>query len=143
MTVVLDPANPLHVHAAERLETEVPIWLTTVDADGQPQSSPVWFWWDGGVFHFWSKPDTPKVRNMRGSPHVSLHLQASDTGDDDVVILEGIAEVDVGRSDADWFPAFVDKYRTLIEEYGWTLGEGEAAEYSLRFRVMPTRIRAH
>jgi PPOX class probable F420-dependent enzyme len=139
--VVLDSTNPKHARALERLETETPIWLTTVDADGQPQSSPVWFWWDGEVFHFWSKPDTPKVRNMRGNPRVSLHLQASDTADDDVVIFEGVAEVDAGPSDAAWFPSFVEKYRSLIEEYGWTVGEGEAAEYSLRFRVTPTRIR--
>ena len=101
----------------------------------------MWFWWDGEVFHFWSKPDTPKVRNMRGNPRVSLHLQASDTADDDVVIFEGVADVDTEPTDAVWFPAFVEKYRSLIEEYGWTLGEGEAAEYSLRFRVTPTRIR--
>ena len=73
---VLDPANPLHARAAERLASEIPIWLTTVDADGQPQTSPVWFWWDGEIFHLFSKPDAPKVANMRSNSHVSLNLQA-------------------------------------------------------------------
>ncbi len=139
--MVLDPTNPKHVRAAERLATEIPIWLTTVDAEGQPQSSPVWFWWDGEVFHLWSRPDTPKVRNVRGNPRVSLHLQASDTADDDVVIFECVAEFEPGPSDAAWFPAFSEKYRSLIELYGWTLGEGVAAEYTVAFRVTPTRVR--
>jgi PPOX class probable F420-dependent enzyme len=139
--VLFDPANPKHARALERLATEFPIWLTTVDADGRPQSSPVWFWWDGEVFHMWSKPDTPKVRNIRGNPRVSLHLQASDTADDDVVIFEGIAEIEAGESDGAWLPAFTEKYRPLIESYGWTAGEGEAAEYSLLFHVTPTRVR--
>ncbi len=30
-----------------RLREEVIVWLTTVRSDGQPQSVPVWFLWDG------------------------------------------------------------------------------------------------
>jgi hypothetical protein len=33
--------------AEQRLQDEKTIWLTTVAADGQPQSSPVGFLWDG------------------------------------------------------------------------------------------------
>lgn len=34
-------------HAERRLREERIAWLTTVRADGQPQSVPVWFLWDG------------------------------------------------------------------------------------------------
>ena len=46
----LDTTDPKDAHAAERLASEIPVWLTTVNDQGQPQSSPVWFWWDGEVF---------------------------------------------------------------------------------------------
>ena len=32
-----------------RLRTEEVIWLTTVDGQGMPQPSPVWFVWDGST----------------------------------------------------------------------------------------------
>lgn len=40
MTDVLQQEGP-----AQRLATEGIGWLTTAGADGQPQSSPVWFIW--------------------------------------------------------------------------------------------------
>ena len=60
-------------HADRRLRTEVILWLTTVRADGQPQSSPVWFVWDGRTFLIYSLP-SQKVPNIRRSPRVSLHM---------------------------------------------------------------------
>jgi len=123
-----------------RLATEIPIWLTTVNEVGQPQTSPVWFWWDGGSFHLLSRPGAPKVANVGGNPRVSLNLQASDTADDDVVIFEGLAEFDPGPPDPDWYIPYVAKYGSLIEAYGWT-PESMLEEYSTPFRVTPTRVR--
>ena len=40
----------LNVREYERLSADLIVWLTTVDASGQPQSTPVWFWWDGSTF---------------------------------------------------------------------------------------------
>ena len=137
---IFDPTNPKHARALERLGTEIPIWLTTVNGKGQPQTSPVWFWWDGDVVHVFSKPDTPKVRNLRENPRVSLHLQASDTADDDVVILEGLAEFDPEPPTAERFSEYVAKYRGLIDEYGWT-PDSMLGEYSVGLRITPTRVR--
>jgi len=137
---IFDPTNPKHARASERLATEIPIWLTTVNGKGQPQTSPVWFWWDGDVVHVFSKPDTPKVRNLRANPRVSLHLQASDTADDDVVILEGLAEFDPEPPTVERFTEYVGKYRGLIDEYGWT-PDGMLGEYSVGLRITPTRVR--
>ena len=44
---MLDPSDQAQARAAERLRGEQVAWLTTVRADGQAQSSPVWFLWDG------------------------------------------------------------------------------------------------
>jgi Pyridoxamine 5'-phosphate oxidase len=44
-------SDPLaETRPAERLAIEPIVWLTTAGADGQPQSSPVWFHWDGLAF---------------------------------------------------------------------------------------------
>lgn len=40
-----------------REEEEEVAWLTTVRADGQPQSVPAWFLWDGETFIVYSRPD--------------------------------------------------------------------------------------
>jgi hypothetical protein len=37
---VLDPSRQAHAHADRRLRSEQVVWLTTVRADGQAQSSP-------------------------------------------------------------------------------------------------------
>ena len=52
---------------AERLATEEIAWLTTVTGKGQPQSSPIWFLWDGESFWLRSQEHTAKVRNIGGS----------------------------------------------------------------------------
>jgi general stress protein 26 len=71
---LLDPSKPAHVRAEQRLRSETIAWLTTVRADGQAQSSPVWFLWDGESFLVYSQPHVQKVRNLAANPKVSLHL---------------------------------------------------------------------
>jgi PPOX class probable F420-dependent enzyme len=122
------------------LRRELPIWLTTVTPAGQPQTSPVWFLWDGEVFHLISQPDATKIPNLEANPLVSLHLQADVTADEDVLIFEGVVAFDGDTTERDWLPAYIEKYRERIDSYGWT-PEGMLAEYSVSFRVTPTRIR--
>ena len=76
---MLDPSNQAHARASGRLGGEPVGWLTTVRADGQAQSTPVWFLWDGDTFLLYSQPDAQKVRNVAANPKVSLHL--NDDGD--------------------------------------------------------------
>jgi Pyridoxamine 5'-phosphate oxidase len=47
---ILNPENPAHAAAANRLQAEPIIWLTSVAPSGQPQSTPVWFLWESGEF---------------------------------------------------------------------------------------------
>ena len=44
--MAIDPATKIGARALERLATDRIAWLTTVDADGQPQSMPIWFLWE-------------------------------------------------------------------------------------------------
>ncbi len=135
----LDPGNTKHVHAEERLRSELVAWLTTVSAEGQPQSSPVWFHWDGETFLLFSQPDRPKLHNISSDPKVSLHLEGGDEGED-VVSFEGRAEVAARALAATAIPEYIEKYRSLIAGYGWT-PESFATDYSVPVRVTPTRLR--
>jgi PPOX class probable F420-dependent enzyme len=136
---VLDPSNPAHARADRRLRSEQVAWLTTVRADGQAQSTPVWFLWDGDTFLLYSQPDAQKVRNVTANPKVSLHLSDDGAGDD-VVSFEGAAAVEPDTPRADRVDDYLAKYRTAIEDLGYEPGPF-ARTYSTAIRIRPTRAR--
>ena len=136
---LLDPDKPDHARALERLGREIAVWLTTVTSDGQPQSTPVWFHWDGQTFLFYSQPEAPKLMNIGQNPHVSLHL-VGDPEAEDVVTVEGLARLDRSAPRADAVEKYVAKYRELIDRFGWT-ASSYAADYTVAVRVTPTRFR--
>jgi PPOX class probable F420-dependent enzyme len=136
---VLDPSKPAHAHAERRLRTEPIVWLTTVRTDGQPQSSPVWFLWDGESLLVYSQPHAQKVRNLGANPRVSLHL-GDDGAGGDVVSVEGTAAVEPDTPRADRVDGYLAKYRAAIEDLGYEAGPF-ARTYSTAIRVHPTRAR--
>jgi PPOX class probable F420-dependent enzyme len=110
----------------------------TVNGHGAPQPSPVWFLWDDGSILLYSRPETPKLRNIQSNPRVAMHLNDGGRGDD-VVILSGRAAVS-DDPPAHELPAYVDKYGGLIERNGWT-PQSFAADYSVPVRIRPTGLR--
>jgi PPOX class probable F420-dependent enzyme len=139
MTAMLDEDDPKHVRARERLRAELIAWLTTVGSDGQPQSTPVWFHWDGNGFLLYSRAGTAKLRNIAANPSVALHLEGNRVGGDNV-IFEGQATLSGDAPPADRVPEYIEKYGPRIEQYGWT-PEGFAKDYSQPIRITPTRLR--
>ena len=136
---MLDPSKQAHAHADRRLRSEQVAWLTTVRADGQAQSSPVWFLWDGETFLLYSQPGAQKVRNVGVNPKVSLHL-GDDGAGGDVVSVEGTATVEPDGPRADRVEGYLAKYQTAIEALGYETGPF-ARTYSTPIRVCPTRAR--
>jgi PPOX class probable F420-dependent enzyme len=134
-----DPGDPSHVRAEERLRTQATAWLTTVSPTGQPQSTPVWFVWNGSTFLVFSRQDAAKLRNIAANPHVSVHLDGDGHGGDSV-IFEGTAEADPSHAPADAMPDYVEKYSERIEAMGLT-PETLAAGYPAAIRITPTRVR--
>lgn len=125
--------------AREHLAADIVAWLTTVAADGTPQSSVISFLWDGDTIFFYSKPDTPKLRNLARSPLVSFHLQ-SDPYADHALIVEGTAAEDRTIPPSDVHPAYRAKYREPLAH--WAMGEAEtAADFSVPIRITPRRVR--
>ena len=136
---IFDSSTETGVRTLQRLRQEPVIWLTTVRADGQPQSSPVWFYWNGGDLLVLSQPGAGKVRNVTAQPLVALHL-ADDEGSD-VVTIEARAELGTDLTDAD-AESYLDKYATRIESIGLT-PESMRASYSVVLRLHPTRVRIY
>ena len=137
---MLDPSKPAHARAELRLRSEQIAWLTTVRADGQAQSSPVWFLWDGQTFLLYSQPGAQKVRNLAANPKVALHL-GDDGAGDDIVTVEGTASIEPGTPRADRVAGYLAKYRSAVEALGSEPGPF-ARTYSTAIRVRPSRVRA-
>jgi PPOX class probable F420-dependent enzyme len=136
---LLDLDDPKHARADEKLREEIAVWLTTVTSDGQPQSTPVWFRWDGDTFLIYSQPNRPKLRNIAADPKVSLHL-VGDTEGEDIITFEGTAALDPSAPPADQLGGYMEKYAYLVERFGWTQSD-MARDYSVAIRVTPTRVR--
>jgi PPOX class probable F420-dependent enzyme len=122
-----------------RLSAELIVWMTTVDRNGQPQTSPVWFLWDDGTFWVYSLDPTARLDNIAANPRVSLNLNCDDRGSD-IVTIEGTAQVDHEAPAANENAAFVARYRDRMER-GWGNPEGFAAKYPTAIRITPTRVR--
>ena len=137
--MVLDPGNREHAAAEERLRSDLIAWLTTVTADGQPQSTPVWFLWEDDTFLIYSRPGKPKLENIAANPKVSVHLRGSEAGDD-IATFDGTAELLEDAPPADRVPHYVSKYRQQMEGFGWTPARF-AELYSEPIRVTPTEAR--
>ena len=137
---MLDLDSPTGARADRRLRSEQILWLTTVRADGQPQSSPVWFLWDGETFLVFSQPSAQKLRNLAANPRVAVHLESDGTGDE-VLTVDGTAAVDPEVSPSDQLEEYGVKYREGIQAMGSTPAE-LARDFSVAIRVRPSRVRA-
>lgn len=124
---------------SRRLEDERIIWMTTVTSEGQPQSAPVWYVWNGEEVRVWSL-DGHRVANLEANPQVNLHLNDDGRGDN-VVILEGTATIDHGIGPASSDPAYVSRYQSFVDGYGWTWGWFDA-NYPVPLRISLSRVRA-
>jgi len=84
--------------------------LATLGANGEPQSSPMWFLWDGEYIKFTHTKNRKKYQNIQRDPRVSISIT---DGDDPYTYAEfrGVVE----RIEDDPNGAFFD---TLAEHYG-------------------------
>ena len=136
----IDTTTPLGTRIAERLQTEISIWLTTVDPKGTPQPNPVWFLWDGSTVLVYSHNQAARLRNLRNNPRVSLHFDSSDDGDADVHILTGAAVFAPDEPPATENQPFMAKYAKAIKKIG-TEADEFARDYSVALRITPDKVR--
>jgi PPOX class probable F420-dependent enzyme len=119
-----------------RLQQEEIIWFTTVSPRGVPTPNPVWFHWDGEYIVVYSQPESFRVRNIKANPQVALTLQGVDGLGNNVVIINGEAELRPGNRvipDVYW-----KKYARLLQQMS---PDEMTASYNVEIRVKPIRIR--
>src|SRR5687767_10174867 len=133
----LDLGNPRHAHADERLRKDLMMWLGTVRPDGRPHMVPVWFLWDGEKVVIFSKDDQ-KIRNLRSNNRVMLTVDDT-KGGEDVVMVEGVAELLERGSVTPALPAYEEKYAEKLAQFNWT-GESMGREYSEAISITPTKF---
>jgi PPOX class probable F420-dependent enzyme len=135
---VFDESTEFGARVARHLRDDIVVWLTSVNARGAPQPSPVWFVWDGettvGIL---SLPDTARARNIAANPAVSLNF-AGDGRGGDIVVLSGLA---TPGEPAD-IEAYGAKYATHIARIGHTLDSFQE-QYSLPIAIRLTGVRGH
>lgn len=139
MTATLDPSTTAGARALERLADEKIGWLTTVDPDGQPFASAIWFLWDDGEILVYSGKRAPRNANVADNPRVSFHLH-TDAGGGDYVSMEGTARFAPEHPVSSEVHAYQAKYLALIKAYSWTPQWFDGA-YPVVLRITPTRWR--
>ena len=135
----LDPSTKDGARALERLETELMGWVTSINPDGMPQSSPIWFLWRDGKVLVYSHIRAPRNANIEANPRVSFNLNTDPDGDD-VLTMEGEARIDLSLPPSSDDPEFQAKHRHMLERYGWT-AEWLAENYPVPIVITPTRWR--
>ncbi|HLX39811.1 MAG TPA: pyridoxamine 5'-phosphate oxidase family protein [Ktedonobacteraceae bacterium] len=124
-------------HVTERLTNDLITWLTTVRPDGRPHTVPVWFLWDGATILIF-RATKVKVHELKQNPNVTLALDPSNIGND-IVVIEGTAELVDDVDITTTLPAFARKYGALLKDMGWT-AESMAPNYPHAVRVTPVKI---
>ncbi len=139
---MLEIPTKLRATVRRRLKEEYVVWLTTVSSDLTPQPRPVWFIWDEerGSFLIYSQPNAHKVHHIKQHPNVALHFNSDATGDSDILVFIGKAEIDPDAPPPHKVRAYVKKYRDGITGLNST-PEEMGREYSIAIRVTPTSVR--
>ena len=137
--MVFDTGSEAAEHALQRLRDDRVGWLTTVTADGQPQTFPIWFLWEDGEALVYSDHRAKRNINLRANPRVSLHLNDDGRGDD-IIVVEGVARFDETTPPVTANPAYLAKYGPWIGEM---LGSAEEMHetFNVAIRIRPTRGR--
>ncbi|MBO0779807.1 MAG: pyridoxamine 5'-phosphate oxidase family protein, partial [Ktedonobacteraceae bacterium] len=107
----------------------------------RPHLVPVWFLWNGeDEILIFSQPENQKIRNMRQNNRVVLALEAL-KGGDDVVLLDGRAEIITDPEVKATMAAYVEKYGARLQEMNWKI-EDMAQSYSQAIRITLTHIKS-
>jgi len=140
MAFTLDTSTDFGKRVAHHLANDQVAWLTTVNGDGRPFPSLIWFLYeDDGTLLIYSQPNKTKLRNIASNAAVSINFN-SDAYGGSMVVLSGTAVVDESTNPSEHYAAYLAKYTSGIESLGMT-PESFAAEYSVPIRVILQNVR--
>ena len=121
------------------LALDVPAHLATLDRDGFPHVTPIWFVWEDGAFHMTSIADRPHLSRLRRNPNAGIGIDTEDPERGDgqrpnrQVRATGTAELfpDDGGT---WTRKITEKY---VRGAG---GAARAADERVVFCLRPARL---
>jgi PPOX class probable F420-dependent enzyme len=87
----------------------------------------------------YTRPTYKKVVNLKKRPRVSLHFDATATGED-IVVFTGTAQIDASTPPVHQNPDYVKKYRQGLIDLG-SSPEQMGEEYSIPIRIKPDKVR--
>lgn len=132
---------PRRAHVENRLRNNLMAWLTTVRADGRPETVPVWFLVrDDSTILVYSQPGKVKLRNVAKNSHITLVLDVTDIGRD-IVRIEGTAQLQRDVPPANLVPEYRAKYAERIAALFGT-PEKFAELFSEPLIITPIRLRS-
>jgi PPOX class probable F420-dependent enzyme len=115
--------------SAERLRTETIVWLSTLQPDGRPHLTPIWFCWVHDRVWICTNASAVKARNISRDPRVSLCLQDGMKP----VVMEGHGIVH-SRPYPD------DVVSSFLERFGWDISRPDTdGPYDALIEVVPQR----
>jgi PPOX class probable F420-dependent enzyme len=140
MAFSIDTSTDFGKRVKHLLEHEQVAWLTTVDGDGRPFPSVIWFLYeDDGTLLIYSRPNKPKLRNIASNAAVSINFNTDEEGEH-VVILDCAAVIDESTVPVLQHPGYLAKYHEGILSIDMT-DESFSEAFSVAIRVIPQNVR--
>ena len=141
MSNPIDTSSTFGQRVLQRLKQEETVWLTTVNRNGIPNPSLVWFLWEADAVFLLSQPDQGKVKAIAANPRVSLNFDSDGDGGN-MVILNGTASL-LGPMTVDQVsPAYFSKYERGLKSLG-NSPEDMIDSYSQPIRITLDKVRGH
>lgn len=129
-------SDPLVQQALEGPATAV---LATINPNGSPLATPMWYVHDASGIGMVSVDGLQKIHNLRRDPRVSMVVETGAPTGLQCVIVQGTVEfLDAARDRAALGEAFVDKYGDNIEKR-WN--GREVPPDRVLFCIHPTRVK--
>ncbi len=69
------PRSLTETEVEQLLASSTPAYLATIDADGYPHVTPLWFDWDGELIRMTSLTAKPHVRRLQANPHACVLVE--------------------------------------------------------------------
>jgi PPOX class probable F420-dependent enzyme len=135
------PLDPAEIEAL--LALDVPARLATLDRDGFPHVTPVWFLWSEGAFYMTSIADRPHLLRLAANPRAGVLVDTEDAERDDgqrpnrQVRAIGEAEVFPDRG-GQWTTRITEKY--IRGPGAAACIASRAADQRVVVRLRPARI---
>lgn len=113
--------------------------VATIDADGMPHLTAVWFLFDGESFLVSISSASAKARNIRTNQNIALMIDVRQTGKELGVSVSGVAEVLEGEIAREAIDSVYAKYLTQEALTDPEVGPVFATFSDIAIRLRPTR----